>query len=169
MSIQHFVNFLSPGTFFNEETNEPIGEWDTKLATQMASKIKERHGATPYGFKFETRITHPPIPDGEGGKLEVVPKTIKTSGTYFLGGELETLDEIKKRKDPRDSILISNMEGNGWYIVCVNTNSYKSTMPFNKEDFLLDKKGGIVSSGNDKKFVEYRKNTGATLKAQRGY
>ena len=42
-------------------------------------------------------------------------------------------------------------------------------MPFNEEDFLLDKKGGIVSSGNDKKFVEYRKNTEAALKAQRGY
>lgn len=52
---QHFVTFYSPGTFMAEMTEKPIDSWDVKAAVKMAKSVKERYGATPYGFRFTTR------------------------------------------------------------------------------------------------------------------
>ncbi|KQY96411.1 DUF551 domain-containing protein [Brevundimonas sp. Root1423] len=52
---QHFVLFLSPGTFVAEATEKPVPSWDVATAVAMADSITERHGATPYGFRFITR------------------------------------------------------------------------------------------------------------------
>jgi hypothetical protein len=126
---QNFVCFLSPGTFFNEETSKPIEHWDVALAMEMSKSIKERYGATPYGFYFYTK----------GRKDdELDSKIINKSTMYFLGGKIDTLAEIKARNDPADRILISNMENNDYDKVIINTNSWKVTQPFGPENVLLD-------------------------------
>jgi hypothetical protein len=154
---KHFVTFLSPGTFFDESTVKEIPSWDTTKAVKMAGQITERYGAMPYGFRFSTSIVSKDIPDGEGGKLKVKPKEVKRSGIYFLGCYLETLDQVEKRADPKEETLLWNMRVNGMFVICINTNSYKSVHKFGEEDVLLD--GYVPEYGNSSKWTEYRKET----------
>lgn len=127
---QHFVTFLSPGTFVNEETTRPIQEWDTEAAVEMAREIKERHSATPYAFFFTTR---------ERSENELDSKvTERSAGIYFLGGRVLTLADIEARNEPeKDRILISNMRNNGYGRVIENCNSWKITVPLRDEDTVL--------------------------------
>lgn len=126
---KHFVTFFSPGTFIDEITTLEIDSWDVKKAIKLSESIKERHGATPYGFHFSTR----------GRKDdELDSKNIAVSPTYYLGGSIETLEKIKERNSPDDRILISNMECNGWNRVITNTNSWKITKPLYDTDVILD-------------------------------
>lgn len=166
---KHKVTFYSPGTFVSESTTKDIDSWDTKKAVEMAESISERHGAKPYAFRFETWKTHTPVSDGEGGTLEVRPKLEKESGYYFLGGELETYDDVRDRKLDSESILLSNMKGNEYWVVCVNRNSYKSTMPFGEEDRIVDATGTVIESGDSPKWVKYRAERLAWRKATDGY
>jgi hypothetical protein len=126
---KYFVTFCSPGTFFSETSELPIDSWDGIKAVKMAKTIKERHGATPYGFYFTTRTR---------GPKDLDSKVTKTSGMYFLGGKVETLKEIEKRNDPSEDILRSNMRCNKWNRVITNTNSWKITLPLKDEDIVLD-------------------------------
>lgn len=125
----HFVTFYSPGSFVAEETTKPIAEWDIDAAVKMARTVSERHNAKPYGFRFSTRAR---------GDKGLDSKVVKTSGLYWLGGKVETLAEIEARNDPKDEILISNMRGNRWEKIVVNTNSWKWTMPLEKGDTVLE-------------------------------
>lgn len=153
---KEFVTFYSPGTLFAESTSLPIESRDVALATQKSQDITERYNAKPYGFRFETRIVADPVSDGEGGTLHVEPKTVDTSGMYFLNGRLETVDEVEARNDPKEHILLSNMQGNGMWVVCITTNGYKSTQPFTEKDFMVNALGVVVKRGDDPRLVEYR-------------
>lgn len=155
------VTFFSPGTFFAESTTKEIASRDTRLAARMARDITERHGARPYGFSFATRITGDPQPDGRGGFLKAPSDDVDVTGLYFLGGELVTYDEVCKRHDPSEDILRSNMRGNGYWIVCVNRNGYRSTQPFEPTSVLLDVNGDVVDRGDAPKWVEYRRSAEA--------
>jgi len=126
---KHFVIFLSPGTFFSEQSELPIKSWDTDEAMKMARKITERYNATPYGFYFSTR---------ERGPTDLDSRETKTSPMYYLGGKIETIDEVRRRADPKEEILLSNMECNHWDKIIVNTNSWKFTAPWNDADTILD-------------------------------
>lgn len=126
MTEKHFVTFLSPGTFFSETTTKEIDTWSVDLAMQIARDIKERHGATPYGFRFETKTS-------DGWET----KTVKSSGIYYLGGRLLTIDDIPDTK--WNETLRWNMKYNDIETVIENTNSWKVTMPFDKsKDVLLE-------------------------------
>jgi hypothetical protein len=125
MTEKHFVTFLSPGTFVSETTTQEIDRWDTILAMKMARDIRERHGAKPFGFYFETKTS-------DGWE----PKTVKSSGTYYLGGRLLTINDIPDTKE--NETLRWNMKANDIETVIENTNSWKVTMPFDKnKDVLL--------------------------------
>jgi hypothetical protein len=127
--MQHFVTFLSPGTFVAEQTTRPIDSWDVEAAKRMADGIVERYGATPYAFYFTTR---------ERGDADLDSKETKRSPNYFLGGEVETLRQVKARNDDSERILISNMECNGFDRVLVNRNSWKSYHRIEEGDVVLD-------------------------------
>lgn len=126
---RHFVTFYSPGTFVAETSEHPVESWDTDAAVKIAFDVVERYGARPYGFKFSTRTR---------ADDELDSKVSKTSGIYYLGGKVETIDEVRARNDPNERILLSNMECNGYDRIIVNTNSWKWTQPLRKDDVLLD-------------------------------
>ena len=113
---KQFVKFLSAGTFVHEETVQETESWNVNQAVEMSRSIRERHGATPFGFYFFTRTRN---------EEDLDSKISASSGLYYLGGEILTLQEVKDRKDPKDSILISNMECNRWDKIIINTNSWK--------------------------------------------
>lgn len=125
---KHFVTFYSPGTFFHEETTKPIASWNVATAKKMARKIVERYNAKPFGFRFCTRTR---------GEQDLDSKVAKESPMYYLGGQVETLEQVKARATKKDSILVSNMEGNQWDRVITNANSYKVTQPLMADDVVL--------------------------------
>ncbi|MBQ3022110.1 MAG: hypothetical protein IJD91_02120, partial [Clostridia bacterium] len=88
----------------------------------------ERYGAKPYGFRFFTK-----------GRTEadLDSRVVAESGTYFINGVVETLEEIKAKGDPNNRILISNMECNGWDKVVTTHNPYKWTQPFTENDAVV--------------------------------
>jgi len=144
---KHYVTFFSPGTFVAEDTSRSISKWDAREAMRMANDISERHGAKPYGFRFETRKEAQPVKDDDGEAMEVKPKTVKASGMYYIKGKVETLTEIEAR-DGESSILASNMRGNGWSKVVTTTNGYRWrwTQPFKKGDSLVDADGTVTET-----------------------
>jgi len=165
VSKKHYVTFYSPGTLFSEESSREIAEWSPAVACKMARQIQERHGAKPYGFRFVTRLVSEPIDDGEGGKLEVRPKEVAKSGLFFITGRLLKLDDIPET--PETSILRDNMRCNDHPIVCENCNSWKSVLPFNRDDVLLDAAGKVLVKGSDKELDEYRRRKIAERDAER--
>lgn len=126
---KHFVTFMSPGTFVSETTTKEVQHWGIEKAVKMADSIKERHGATPYGFYFTTR---------ERKANEFDSKQINRSPTHYLGGKILTLQEVENRNNPDDKILISNMRNNGFDKVIENTNSWKVVQPLHKDDIVLE-------------------------------
>jgi hypothetical protein len=125
---KHFVTFFSPGTFFSELTEKSIKSWDVALAKRMVNNIIERYGATPYGFQFNTRSR---------GPKDLDSKVIKTSPMYYLGGKVETIEMVALRNDPKERMLLSNMRGNGWDKIIINDNSWRITLPLQKDDIIL--------------------------------
>lgn len=126
---KHFVTFFSPGTFVAEHSGKEVDAWNVDLACELAHGIVERYGATPYAFYFTTRGR---------GPADLDSKEIARSPTYYLGGKVETLAEIKTRNSLDDQILISNMESNGCPVVIVNTNSWRWTQALQPTDIILD-------------------------------
>lgn len=126
---KHFVTFLSPGTFVHETTTREVEAWDVDKAVAMAREINERHGATPFAFEFSTRTR---------GDADFDSKESKRSCRYYLGGTIETLEDVERRNDPQESILLFNMKANGWDRIVVNTNSWKIAQPLNDGDVVLD-------------------------------
>ena len=163
---KHQVTFYSPGTLFSESSTFDIDSWDTVKAVEMSEKITERYNAKPYGFVFSTLLIHDDVPDGEGGFLHVESKRVAKSGIHFLGGRLETYDDVVARNDDKEEILRSNMRCNEDWIICVNTNSFRSTLPFGEEDVIVDARGTIVERGNDPARITYRTEQTAKRDAQ---
>ena len=125
---QHFVTFYSPGTFVAEQTSKPIAAWNVDDAVGMAALISERYGASPYGFRFTTRGRGPDDLDS---------KVIATSPMHYIGGKVETLEEVEARNAPDESILRSNMRGNGCKRIWTSTAGWKWTQPLSDEDVVI--------------------------------
>jgi hypothetical protein len=127
---KHFVTFLSPGTFVAEDRTVPIESWDTDKAQAMADLVRERYDATPYAFYFTTRMR---------SDSELDSSVAKKSPLYYLPHcKVETLAEVKRRNDPKNSILIANMEGNGYEKIVTTTRGWKWAQPFKDTDVLLE-------------------------------
>lgn len=126
---QHFVVFLSPGTFVPEESKREIASWNVDLAIEMAQGIMARYDSRPFGFQF---VTH----SRDDHELDSHETT--RSNMYYLGGRVFTLAEIQARNDPKEKILLLNMKSNGVTRVIENTNSWKFVGEFKEGDVLLD-------------------------------
>lgn len=140
----HRVTFFSPGTIVAESTTKDIGEWNPVEAVKMAASVEERHGAIPYGFHFETLLTADPVDDGEGGKLEIQPKVVETSGMYYINGKVESLEEVEARNSPDERILRSNMRCNDYTHIVKTTNGYSWTQPLNPGDKVVNSDGVVT-------------------------
>lgn len=152
---KHSVTFHSPGTFFDETTTREVAAWDHRLVPLAAAMtVAERYGAKPYGFRFSTSIVAEPVPDGEGGTLNVEPKVIAKSGMYYINGTVMRFEDIVD--DDADSILRSNMRCNGWPLMVECRNSYRSVHIFEEGDIIVNAAGDIVERGDDPKHVAYR-------------
>lgn len=157
---QHFVDFFSPGTIVSKQSRKPIGSWDTVMATKLAAEIVERHNSKPYGFQFVTCIVTDPIPDGEGGTMEVPPmevppKEVEQSGLHFLGGNILRYPEVPDDQEHRT--LRSDMRCNDKPVCITNPNSWRFTGFFDEDMVVVDGQGDIVRRGDDADLVEYRK------------
>jgi len=129
MVRKHFVTFVSPGTFVPETRTNEIDSWDVDKAVEMARSVKERHAATPYSFHFTTR-------ENDGSSLD--SRETAKSCNYFLGGVIQTREQIEARNDPGEKILRDNLRCNHIDRVVVNTNSWKATLPLADEDVVLE-------------------------------
>jgi hypothetical protein len=141
--IKYFVTFYSPGTFVSEEDEHEIDSWDVKEAVKLSKDITQRYGAKPYGFRFSVRSR---------GPNDLDSKVTKTSGMYYLGGEVFTLEQIKARNNPKDQILIDNMRFNNIKRIVENRNSYLFTGALDDDDVVLD-----MNEFKTKKKVNLRK------------
>ena len=137
--IKCFVSFLSPGSFISEKTTIEIDDWCALKAEKMATEIRERHGAKPYGFYFTTR---------ERKQTDFDSKEIERSGVFHMGGTVLSLAEVKSRDNEKDSILISNMECNEWSHIIENTNSYLHVSILNENDIVLPKSTTLEYKGS---------------------
>jgi len=164
MPRKHFVQFFSPGTLVSETTTEPIASWDIAAAVALAKDVLERHGAKPYGFQFLTRIVAEPVPDDEGGTLEVKSREVERSGTHYITGELLFAHEATS---PDQRTLLANMKCNRWPICIENRNSYRFTGVFNENDRIVDWNGTILRRGNDGDLLEYRRQANEKWDAER--
>lgn len=126
---KHFITFYSPGTLFCETTEKPISSWDVTEAKKMAKGIKERYDACPFGFQFTTRTR---------GEDDLDSKVTATSPLYYLGGKVETAEEVLARATPADNILCDNIRINGYKRIITNTNSWQTTRPLNDDDVVLE-------------------------------
>lgn len=126
---QHFVTFFSPGTIVAETSTKPVDSWSVDLAKRLALEITERYNAKPFGFYFTTRSR---------GPLDLDSKETAKSNFYYLGGRIETIEEVNARNDPNERILRSNMKINGWNKIIVNDNSWRFTAPLRDTDVVLE-------------------------------
>lgn len=127
---QHFVTFYSPGTFFAEDTTKPIDAWSTETAQQMAAEIVERYGARPFGFRFMTRSR-------EDDDLD--SRVTATSSMHYLGGTIETIEEVNARNDPSEEILRFNMRANGYNRIIRGASPWQWVQPLGDDDVVLAK------------------------------
>jgi hypothetical protein len=126
---QHFVTFYSPGTFVAETSTKPIEAWNVDDAVAMASLITERYNAKPYGFRFTTRGRGPDDLDS---------KEIASSPMHYIGGKVETLEEVEARNSPDEDILRFNMRCNGYKRIWTATQGWKWTQPLSDDDVVID-------------------------------
>ncbi len=139
--VKHFATFMSPGTFVDEETTREIDLPNPCLAVQVSATIRERYGATPYGFVLFTR-EHDQV-ERAGKVFKTDPVETYRSGVHFIGGDVLTLEDIPDTPDNR--ILRANMKGNDIERVIENKNSWRSVKPFNVGDKVVGQNGEVLA------------------------
>jgi hypothetical protein len=155
-----------PGHVRRGTDHEEIGEWDPVAAMRMATEIRERYNAKPYGFRFETRIVHNPVDDGEGGKLEVLDKTVAKSGIHYIDGAILKYDDVVDRPEYR--ALPDNMRCNAWPLAVETRNGFRWTAPFEEGDAIVNADGIVTARGTDPEHAEYRAKMFAAWRAESG-
>lgn len=131
-----YCRFYSPGSFFSETTRRAVDSMDLPEACSIASEVNERHGARPFGFRFE---------DGNGDSL---------SGMHYIEGEVLTYDEIEDK--PVNRILRSNIKSNMGGVIVITRRGFRHTAEFKPTDLVVSSAGVVLRSGSEEKLVAYR-------------
>lgn len=151
------AEFLSPGTFITENrvvdlSHEHLND-RLRECVNKAKTIKERHNATPYGFRLRKIKRFEEVQVGD--TIMNLPEQVgKWSGTYFITGNIQSYHTVPRTKD--NNILLGNMWCNSMWLVVTNTNSYRATHPFNEEDKIVGWDGRTVKTGDDPIYCKYR-------------
>lgn len=125
---KHFVCFYTPGSFCSEEYEYPVEKWDINQAKEMAKTVKEKYTLMPYGFNFVTR--------GRNDD-ELDSRVLEKSPLYYLGGKIETIEEVNARNLDSEYILRENMRRNNHNKIIVNDNSFRYFAPLKDTDIIL--------------------------------
>ncbi len=136
------VTYYLPGTFFAEDTTRRIGD-----GPDIVQRAAAGAPAGAFCFVLSTVLAADPVPDGEGGTLRVQPKTVETTGRYYLGGDILDRDGVAAL-DGDHRILLSNMDGNGWPRV-VRTR-FGNFQPFEAGDVVLPAEPVLDGPGGDR-------------------
>ena len=126
---KEFVTFYCPGTLVAETIVREVKRWDKDEAVAMSRSVTARYDARPYAFRFHTR---------ERGPEDLDSKITRKSPLYFLGGRIDTLEDIEARGDPRDEVLLSNMRSNGYRRIITTTEGWRWTQPLDDSDVVID-------------------------------
>jgi hypothetical protein len=157
IELTDLVDFYSPGTIVSECSQRPCKYGDIAGALEFARGVKERHGATPYGFRFLRRRDEVVI-DSDGNRAVKATKEIDLSGIHFITGTVRFYDDVPDDQEHR--ICRGNMLGNDMPFVVENKNSYTSTLPtlpFGEKDVVVSLRGEIVERGDSPERMERRK------------
>lgn len=125
---KNYVTFYSPGTMVAETTRREIASWNVAKVLKILPDIEERYGAKPYGFRFTTM---------KRGLRDFAPRETAQSNMYYVNCRVETLEEIEKRDDPKESILRENMQRNGWDKMVTTMSGWKWSHPLHEGDIVL--------------------------------
>jgi hypothetical protein len=125
---KNYVTFYSPGTMVAETTRREIASWNVTKALKMMEDIKERHGATPYGFFFTTM---------KRGLRDFEPKETARSGMYYVNCRVQTLEEVMESHNPAESTLLQNMKTNGWDKIVTTKSGWAWSQQLLDEDTVL--------------------------------
>jgi hypothetical protein len=89
-----------------------IDDWEVNKAVSITRYVEDA-----YAFRFQRRGLEEKRVDGQ---YNIKVSIIKESGTYYLGGYTETIDDIKARialnnekKTDSDRLLVQRLEGDG--------------------------------------------------------
>jgi hypothetical protein len=121
MCQKYYVEYLMPGIFMPESSMENIQESDMRSLEYIKGRAPE--GAFAFIFKVRTEIVK--------DKEILVGRWKELRGRFYIGGTIYTLQQMK-RIHSELTILISNMECNGWKkVIQCSTGNWQ---PFMKED-----------------------------------
>ncbi|MDJ0921080.1 MAG: hypothetical protein QNI84_08120 [Henriciella sp.] len=126
---QHYVEFLSPGTFMSESSKREIASWDTAEAIRMMSGIVERHGTRPYGFRFSTRARDPNDLDS---------REVARSHFYYVNCDVLTAEEVLAETNAENRIMRANVENNGYKRIARTRTGWLGHFPMNDADEVIE-------------------------------
>jgi len=119
---------------------EKIDDWKVDEALAIASDVEEA-----YAFRFQQRSLEEEKIDGQ---YNIKVSIIKESGTYYLGGYTETIDDIKARialnnekKTDSDRLLVQRLEEGGHTTIIRSIqNGMWSCVFHNEVDTIIEEK-----------------------------
>lgn len=123
------VTYYTPGVFFAEDSTLPIED-----GPDIVQRATAGAPAGAFCFTLQTVLIAPPVPDGEGGTLRVMPKVVERTGRYYLTGRLFDQDDLRELGGDY-AVLLSNMDSNGWGRVILTPQH--NWQPFSDGDVLL--------------------------------
>jgi hypothetical protein len=123
------ATFYEPGSLFAEE-------WSQEVSTRDPYEIAKLAPKRAFCFVLRDYVDKKTVVDGD--TFEKTEPLGESTGRYYLGGSVYTIDEMKAKfgSDRDRRILISNMENNNWLkvIQCPSGN----WQPFTEKDELLE-------------------------------
>ncbi|MBB6487942.1 hypothetical protein [Rhizobium lusitanum] len=118
-----FAVFAFAGNFSSTERRVAIQSRNVEYAEGIAQQMTIECGFQPVAFRFETM--------SDDGSIQ------NRSGWFYLGGTVETLQDITGKNEPGDSRLIHFLEESGLNKIVTNNCPYLVRFPLRDQDQVL--------------------------------